>query len=450
MPMAGYHGFLPGRASVLLVALVGAICLAGCVNERKIDAPGDDPSAATRAPNITAVAAPEAQGLPPDGCGSPTEPWGLVSGGTEILVTGSNFQSESQFYVGSQRAPVVGSVQDNQARITTPPGRTGLVDVVVVNPNGNIGRKTSAFIYCPQPAQVCLNFLTPAGCPIPGDDATIFCPVDSTTAASCPVAAGDLAPKVEIGDLLPLRVRVKNLSGGEDLRGVEFCAAPPCDLDDTDDTDIGVTSTDGASIALFAGPTPTSRDLLVGETGVFRYDFSALSAGTIQFGVRVSGYNDREGSIVLFPASGMAPHPATFRLTPLQVTMGVNSDRVSAGEQIRVTVSVGNAGNRDLLQVAPLSPNCNGDADATLRYSSVPPVAEELPELEPFTITEFVFIYEARCEGSISFSTLAAALDSAAGNPVVEGVERTSPLVTVEGSLPSCATEPARIDCPRN
>ncbi len=439
------------RTGVLFRGLVAGLCLASvaaCQNRNQVNSPGDDPNAATRAPNISSVVPPAGQGAPPPECGNPTEPWGPVTGGTAITVMGVNFEPGSLFYVGSQQATTT-DIQADQATVTTPPGRAGLVDVLVVNPNGNFGRKTGAFIYCPQPAQLCLNFLTAAGCPIPGDDATVFCAVDSTTAASCPVTASDLTPRVEIGDLLPLRVRVVNKSGGDDLRGVEFCASPPCDLDDSDDIDIAVGATDGARIDLFAGPTPTSRDLLVGENGVFRYDFTALSAGTVQFGVRISAYNERLNSIELFPPAATAVHPATFQLTPLQVTLGTNSDRVSAGEQIRVTVNVGNAGGRPLLQVAPASPTCNGDGDATLRFSSVPTDPLSLPTLGTYDVTEYVFIYEARCEGSLSFTTLAAAIDSALGNPVVEGVERTSPLVTIDGSLASCAAEPARVDCPR-
>lgn len=446
-----FCNYQPERGAPLFYALLAAVSLttfAACVNRQDVPSPGDDPEALTRAPNISAVVPTAGQGAPPPECGNPTEPWGPVSGGTELSILGVNFQGDSVFYIGNQRAEVL-SVSGDQARIQTPAGRVGLVDLLVVNPNGNFGRKTSAFIYCPEPAHVCINFLTSSGCPISGDDPSIFCPVDSVTAASCPVTASDLTPRVEIGSLLPLRVRVKNMPGGDDLRGVEFCAAPPCDLDDSDDIDISLATTDGAQIALFAGPTPTSRDLLVGESGIFRYDFSALSAGTVQFGVRLSGYNDRLNSVMLFPALGTAIHPATFRLTPLQLTIAVNAERVQAGDQIRVIVNAGNAGSRNLLQVAPATPVCSGDGDATLRFSSVPADAADLPNLGTYEAAEYVFIYEARCEGALSFATVAAALDSIFGNPVVEGVERASPLVTIDGSLASCTAEPDRIDCPR-
>lgn len=421
------------------------------MNEQRILSDTDDPNAPTRAPTITTVIAPADQGLAPASCGNPIEPWGPAGGNTEIIVSGDNFLSGASFFVGGQPAQVSGTVQTGQARIITPPGRPGAVDVIVVNPNGTLGRKPGAFVYCAEPARVCLNFLTGSGCPIPVDDDEdgVFCPVDSVTALSCPVGPDDLNPKVEVGGIFPVRVRVRNLPGGDDLRGVEFCAAPPCDLDNSDDIDVAVTASDGASIALFAGPTPTSRDLMVGETGVFRYDFAALTPGSIGLGVRISGYNDRLNSILLFPAGGPVQHPATFRLTPLQAIVSVNSERVSAGDQIRVTVNIGNAGPRALAQVAPSTPTCNGDGDATLRFSSVPTEAEALPVLPPFGVTEFILIYEARCEGSLLFSSIASALDIELADPVVEGVERTSPLITIEGSLESCDLEPERIDCPR-
>jgi hypothetical protein len=72
---------------------------------------------------------------------------GNVAGGTSVTITGTNFQSGATVTFGVVAATNVAFVNSATITATTPAHAAGAVDVVVHNPDGQTGTKTSGFTY---------------------------------------------------------------------------------------------------------------------------------------------------------------------------------------------------------------------------------------------------------------------------------------------------------------
>jgi len=82
---------------------------------------------------------------------------GPTAGGTQITVSGANFQPLATATIGGVNCPVVGNVTATTLVCTTPPGATGPRTVVVVNPDSQNGQKVDAFTYVQPPSVATIN-----------------------------------------------------------------------------------------------------------------------------------------------------------------------------------------------------------------------------------------------------------------------------------------------------
>ncbi|MBI1929736.1 IPT/TIG domain-containing protein [Candidatus Poribacteria bacterium] len=99
--------------------------------------PGEKP--ATLKAGFTYIPAPTVTAIIP--------PKGSTEGGTPITVVGTNFKTDATVEIGGQAATDVNVVSDTKLFATTPPGTAGLADVVVRNPDGQIGMLPKGFTY---------------------------------------------------------------------------------------------------------------------------------------------------------------------------------------------------------------------------------------------------------------------------------------------------------------
>lgn len=100
---------------------------------------GDNIYSTTMAINaVAAPATPTLTKLNPDR--------GPSTGGTTVTLTGTNFRNGTMATFDGIAAPST-FVDDKNLRVTTPPHAAGTVDVVVTNPDGQLGRLRSSFTY---------------------------------------------------------------------------------------------------------------------------------------------------------------------------------------------------------------------------------------------------------------------------------------------------------------
>ena len=90
---------------------------------------------------------------------------GTASGGSSVIVTGTNFQAGSTVLFGGFAASSVVFNSSTQLTVTTPPHPAGTVDVQVSTPNGLEGTLTNGYIFTPA---VFVGSVTPASGPIAG------------------------------------------------------------------------------------------------------------------------------------------------------------------------------------------------------------------------------------------------------------------------------------------
>jgi len=77
---------------------------------------------------------------------------GSISGGTPVVITGSNFASGATVSFGGTPATGVSFVSSTQLNATTPAHAAGAVSVSVTNPNGTSGILPNAFTYSSSPS----------------------------------------------------------------------------------------------------------------------------------------------------------------------------------------------------------------------------------------------------------------------------------------------------------
>lgn len=88
-------------------------------------------------------------------------PTGSTAGGTEVTLTGTNFAQGARVMIG--REATVTSVTSSQIVATTQPNDAAIVDVVVINPDGQTTRLNGGFTYTGEQQQPSLRLLTPNG-----------------------------------------------------------------------------------------------------------------------------------------------------------------------------------------------------------------------------------------------------------------------------------------------
>jgi phospholipase C len=76
---------------------------------------------------------------------------GLISGGTAVSLTGSNFQNGATVTFGGTSATNVTVVNSTSITATTPAGSTGAVNVTVTNPDGQFSTVNGGFTYIDPP-----------------------------------------------------------------------------------------------------------------------------------------------------------------------------------------------------------------------------------------------------------------------------------------------------------
>lgn len=103
---------------------------------------------------------------------------GSVVGNTSVTINGTNFSPGAQVFFGATSVQVTGRTA-TQLTINTPPGVTGAVDVVVVNPGNQTATSTGGFTYFEPIIPPTVTAVTPAVGPLAGGttvtiDGTLF------------------------------------------------------------------------------------------------------------------------------------------------------------------------------------------------------------------------------------------------------------------------------------
>ncbi|MBL8909820.1 MAG: IPT/TIG domain-containing protein [Archangium sp.] len=103
---------------------------------------------------------------------------GSVVGNTSVTIDGTNFGAASQVFFGNTPVQVTGRTA-TQLTINTPPGVTGAVNVVVVNPGNQTATATGGFTYFEPIVPPTVTLVTPAVGPLAGGsnvtiDGTLF------------------------------------------------------------------------------------------------------------------------------------------------------------------------------------------------------------------------------------------------------------------------------------
>jgi hypothetical protein len=161
-----------GSFCVLPLADYGQVNVAGGINGSPVSLSSSDglqmvPSSQADCtgsePNYSTPSAPNSAGdgfsvaygtTPPTALPAPTAPTltsvmpstGQNSGGQSVALSGTGFQSGAMVLFGPNSSPTVTVSSSTQISAVTPSG-SGTVDVTVVNPDGGIATRTSAFAY---------------------------------------------------------------------------------------------------------------------------------------------------------------------------------------------------------------------------------------------------------------------------------------------------------------
>jgi hypothetical protein len=165
-------GLVNGSFCVLPLANYGQVTVAGGINGSPVSLSSSDglqmvPSSQADCtgsePNYSTPSAPNSAGdgftvaygtTSPTAPAAPTAPTltsvmpstGQNSGGQSVALTGTGFQSGAMVLFGPNASPTVSVSSSTQISAVTPSG-SGTVDVTVVNPDGGIATRTSAFAY---------------------------------------------------------------------------------------------------------------------------------------------------------------------------------------------------------------------------------------------------------------------------------------------------------------
>ncbi len=86
---------------------------------------------------------------------------GSTAGGTVVTITGTNFAATPTITVGGTAATGVVFVNSTTLTATTPAHATGIVNVVVTNPDAQVGTLTAGYAYLPPPSASRYYVITP-------------------------------------------------------------------------------------------------------------------------------------------------------------------------------------------------------------------------------------------------------------------------------------------------
>ena len=255
-----------------MALLLAAIALAGC--------PGVAPSS-----KVTPVTSPTAvltiSSIAPNN--------GATSGGTAVIISGSNFQSGAGVQFGGSPATAVQVANSTQIRAVAPPESRGSVAVTVRNSDGETASDANAFTFVNPPLQVTTPSLAAGS-------------VGASYSVTLTATGG--APPYKwstTGGALPTGLQLNSLTGtiaGTPAHGGNFSFT--VNVQDTSET-----SSSTLSLAISSDPSPTISNIAP-TTG-----FSGGGTAVI-----ISGSNFRPGAAIKFGSDAA---------TSVQV---VNSDMV--------------------------------------------------------------------------------------------------------------------------
>jgi hypothetical protein len=232
-----------------------------------------DLQTATRASGFTYMATPPA---PTVTAVSPNS--GSTAGGTSVTITGANFVATPAVTIGGTAATGVAFVNATTLTATAPAHATGLVNVVVTNPDAQAGTLTNGYAYLPPPAASRYYAIAPC---------RLFDTRNASGAdAASPILAAnatrtfDVSTRCGVPDTalsLTVNVTVTGSGAAGELRifpGNGISPNPPA-----------------SAIFYAAGKTRANNAILrLATDGTATLNVQNVSAGTVHFILDVSGY----------------------------------------------------------------------------------------------------------------------------------------------------------------
>ncbi len=86
-----------GPHNMVAVAVAVGLAVSACVNQDRESSRQDSPSSILRSPAISAIAyAAGSPGQPDPACHNPSDPWGPVSGATQLAITAAMEEAENR------------------------------------------------------------------------------------------------------------------------------------------------------------------------------------------------------------------------------------------------------------------------------------------------------------------------------------------------------------------
>ena len=213
-------GATAGTVQQLTTTAITARTPAGSAGLVAISVTNPDGGAATRVSAFTYLGAPTISSVSPA--------TGPTTGGTDVVITGTGFQTGAVVRFGAT-AGVVQQLTSISLTVRAPSGATGIVAVSVTNPDGGAATRASAFTYQPPPA---IFGLSPSSGTIAGGtDVTVsgsgFQPgavvrFGGTAATLLQQTATALTVRTPAGATGTVAVSVTNPDGGTVTRGNAF------------------------------------------------------------------------------------------------------------------------------------------------------------------------------------------------------------------------------------
>ncbi len=115
----------------------------GCTSPAMpVSKPAPAPAPTAKPPPAPSPRSPQVKSIKPN--------IGLVDGGTDVLISGSNFGTTVSVKFGGSAALNVRVLSDTEVQARTPPHQSATVDVVVTNPDGVTGTLPYGFTYLPK------------------------------------------------------------------------------------------------------------------------------------------------------------------------------------------------------------------------------------------------------------------------------------------------------------
>jgi phospholipase C len=140
---------------------------------------------------------------------------GLISGGTSVTLTGSNFQSGATVLFGSTAATGVTVVNSTTITATTPAGPAGKVNVTVTNPGGQNSILTNGFTYA-DPAPTATS-ISPTSGPAGGGTSVTITGTNFLSGASVTFGGAAAVPATFVNSTTLTAVTPANAGGAANV-----------------------------------------------------------------------------------------------------------------------------------------------------------------------------------------------------------------------------------------